>query len=127
MADLAPWPDPHLVLVNLLDDLIVSDIVGSQLQPDFQQDMPVIRVRKVGGTDDKLTDFVRMVVDVYAADYETSRDLSEAVRQRLLSYPHITTAGRLDRCETEASPFELPWPDPSTRYHTATYRLSFRR
>ncbi|HTF53593.1 MAG TPA: DUF3168 domain-containing protein [Pseudonocardia sp.] len=128
MADLPPWPDPHDLLAELLADLTVTDVVGPLLYAEFQDDMPLIRVRKVGGTNDKITDFPRMAVDVYTATYAESYELAEAIRQRLMSYPHITaSAGRLDRCEVETSPYEVPWPDPSTRYLTATYRISTRR
>lgn len=127
MADLAPWPDPHDILIELFGDLTMSQVVGPLLYPEFQEDMPLIRVRKVGGVNDKLTSIDRMAVDVYAATYVVARDLAEACRQRLFSYPHRTSVGRLDRAETESSWAEVPWSDPNTRYLTAIYRISARR
>ena len=131
MPDLAPWPDPHDLLFVVLDDLTESPVVGPLLWPEFQKFMPLIRVRKVGGINDRLTDIPRMAVDVYAADYETSRNLAEAIRQRLLSETvkakFAPGVGRIDRVEVESSPFEVPWSDESTRYHTAIYRISTRR
>lgn len=127
MTNFTPWPDPHIILMELLDDLTASPVVGPRLHKDFQDEMPIIRVRKVGGGNDKITDFPRMSIDVYARTYPEASQLAEAIRQRLLAYPHITTAGRLDRCEVEASPFEVPWPDNTLRYLTATYVISTRR
>lgn len=127
MTDLAPWPDPHDILIELFGDLTDSQVVGPLLYPEFQEDMPLIRVRKVGGINDKISDLPRVAVDVYAGTYAAARDLAEACRQRLISGPHITTAGRLDRCETESSWTEIPWPDPRTRYLSAIYRISTRR
>lgn len=127
MTDLSPWPDPHIILMEVLADLVDSDIVGPRLHANFQAEMPIIRVRKIGGSNDKLTDFARMAVDVYAATYPEASQLAEAVRQRLMAYPHFTDAGRMDRCEVEASPFEIPWSDDTLRYLTATYIITARR
>jgi hypothetical protein len=127
MTNFTPWPDPHIILMELLADLVDAPIVGPRLYENFQKDMPVIRVRKVGGSNDKITDFPRMSVDVYARTYPEASELAEAVRQRLLAYPHMTDAGRLDRCEVEASPFEVPWSDDTLRYLTATYVITTRR
>ncbi|HMG44993.1 MAG TPA: hypothetical protein VK611_26910 [Acidimicrobiales bacterium] len=128
MADLSPWPDPHVILMALLEDFTTSPVVGPRLHLDFQRDMPLIHVRKVGGTNDKITDFARMSVDVYCRTYPEASALAEGIRQRLMAYPYILPgAGRLDRCEVESSPFEVPWSDDTLRYLTATYLITTRR
>ena len=130
MADLAAWPDVHDVLFHLFDDLVAdaeSQVVGPMLPADLQDRLPLLRVRGIGGSDDRITDRTRVDVEAYAADYPTARDLAEAARQRLLAYPHMTEAGHIDRVETESRPAEIPHDDQAVRLVAATYRISFRR
>lgn len=130
MVDLAAWPDVHDVLPLLFADLVADpsqQIVGPRLPANLQDRMPLIRVRGIGGADDRITDRPRTDVEVYAADYPTSRTLAEAVRQRLLDYPHLTAAGNVDWVETESRPTEIPHDDQAVRLVAATYRISFRR
>lgn len=126
MADLAAWPDVHDVLPLLFADLGAT-VVGPRLPPDLQDRLPLIRVRGIGGADDRITDRNRVDVEAYAGDYPTSRDLAEAARQRLLAFPHITSAGNVDWVETESRPAEIPHDDQAVRLVAATYRISFRR
>jgi hypothetical protein len=130
VTDLAAWPDVHDVLPLLFGDLVAdpaTQIVGPKLPPNYQDRMPLIRVRGIGGADDRITDRPRTDIETYATDYPTSRGLAEAIRQRLLAYPHITAAGNVDWVETESRPTEIPHDDPAVRLVAATYRISFRR
>lgn len=130
MADLAAWPDVHDVLPLVFADLVAdpdSQIVGPRLPNDLQDLLPLIRDRAIGGGDDRITDVPRVDIEVYAADYPTAWALAEAIRQRLLAYPHITAVGRIDKVITESRPAEIPHDDQAVRLVAATYRISFRR
>lgn len=88
----------------------------------------VIRVRRIGGGDDRFTDAARIDVDVYAVDLSDAEATAEAARQRLISGPSFTAHGVLDRADTEVGPREVPSPDPAAyRVVSATYRVSVRR
>lgn len=126
MADLAVWPDVHDVLFLLFADLC-DNVVGPKRPPSYQDLMPLVRVRRLGGSDDRITDTARVDVEVYAATYATARDLAGACQQRLLNRPHITAAGSIDTVTTESSPAEIPHDDQAVRLVAATYRISFRR
>lgn len=126
MADLSPFPDVHAVLALVLADLAAT-VDGPRLPANFQKVMPIIRVIRIGGSSDQITDRPRIGVDVYAATYPDSWNIAEAVRQRLISGPHITSEGCLDRAVVEVGPHEIPWPDDLVRYHTATYTCALRR
>jgi hypothetical protein len=130
VPDLAAWPDVHDVLHLLFASLVADadmQVVGPRLPADLQDRLPLIRVRAIGGSDDRITDRTRVDVEVYAADYLTARGLAEAARQRLLAYPHMTEAGNVDRVETESRPAEIPHDDQAVRLVAATYRISLRR
>lgn len=134
MADLAAWPDVHDVLPLVLADLVDdpdSQIVGPRLPHDLQDRIrdhgSLVRIRGIGGSDDRVTDEVRFDAEAYAFDYPTARDLAEAIRQRLISGPHITAVGNVDRARTESRPAEIPHDDQAVRLVAATYRADFRR
>lgn len=130
MADLAAWPDVHTVLPLLFADLVANpatQIGGPRLPSDLQQRLPYVQVRAIGGAGDRITDRPRTDVRVYAATYPVARDLAGVCQQRLLNYPHITTAGNVDWVDTEVRPTEVPYEDETLRLIAATYRLSFRR
>jgi hypothetical protein len=130
MTDLTPFVDVHAALTELLADLVLDGHVvtwtGTDLQ-DVVADGPLIKVARLGGDDDRFTAVPRVDVGVYATTESTGAPLAELARQRLLSYPHTTAAGVIDRVTTEVSPHEVPYDDPGVRLFTATYRLATRR
>lgn len=130
MTDLAPYVDVHAALTELLADLVPADHVVTWTGTDLQDVVsagPLVKVARLGGGDDRVTAIPRVDVGVYATTEAAGAPLAEAVRQRMLSYPHATTAGVLDRVVTEVAPHEVPYDDPGVRLFTATYRVSTRR
>lgn len=125
MPLLSSFPKPARIVAALLPDL---GTVGGETSATLQDELPFIRVRRIGGTDDGVTDIARVDVRVYAGDLTSAEDLAETIRQRLISRPAATVYGVLDRAETEVGPQEVPGPDPETyRVVSTTYRISVRR
>jgi hypothetical protein len=124
MAVLAAFPDVERILGDLLGDL---GTVGSETGIDLQEHLPFIRVRRVGGTDDRVTDATRVDIDVYATDATAAKSLTETIRQRLISGPSRTSYGVLDRAWTESGPQTAPTDDQNIRRVITTYRISTRR
>lgn len=125
MPLLASFPKAARVVAALLTDLGTT---GGETSTTLQDDLPFIRVRRIGGTDDRVTDVARVDVRVYAEDLSDAEDLSETIRQRLISGPASTEHGVLDRAVSEVGPQEVPGPDPDHyRVVSTTYRVSVRR
>ena len=124
MPILTAFPDVERVLGDLLGDL---GTVGSETATDMQSHLPFIRVRRVGGTDDRFTDATRVDIDVYAIDATTAKALTEITRQRLISGPSTTAHGIIDRAWTESGPQTAPTDDQNIRRVITTYRISLRR
>lgn len=126
---LASWPPSARIVAAVLDGL--GTVVGetdTDLQTLLAGGGRVIRVRRIGGTDDRFTDSARIDVRVYAVDLSLADSTAELARQRLISGPVATLHGVLDRAETEVAPQEIPSPDPEGyRIVSATYRTSVRR
>ena len=124
MVTLAPFPDVERILGDLLADL---GTVGSETNIDLQTRLPYIRVHRIGGTDDRVTDATRVDIDVYATDATAGKTLTETIRQRLISGPSATAHGIIDRAWTESGPQTAPTDDPNLRRVITTYRISIRR
>lgn len=124
MTDLAPFRDLDQELCDLLADLGTT---GTVTPSDLQQHLPFHRVKRFGGDDDLTTDTARITIDTFAGTYAAARTAAEAVRQRLISHPHRSDAGVIDRVTTTTAPVEVPWADPNIRRLTATYTVSARR
>lgn len=112
------------MLGDLLGDL---GTVGSETDIDLQSNLPYIRVRRIGGADNRVTDASRVDIDVYTIDATAGKTLTETIRQRLISGPSATAHGIIDRAWTESGPQTAPTDDPNLRRVITTYRVSFRR
>lgn len=130
MPDLPPFVDELQALSELYADLVPDGHVVRWTGTNLQQllaDGEVIRVARIGGDDDRFTAVPRVDVSVFGLDIVSVRATAERARQRLLSYPHATSYGVIDRAATEVAPHEVPYDDPDVRDVTATYRISTRR
>lgn len=132
MPELGPFPDIEQALMDLLSDLVtdpadVGTVVPADLQTRITAGRIVIRVRCIGGTDDRFFDNPRVDIEVYAGTRAAAMPLAETIRQRLISKGRRTAYGVIDRADTEVRPQEVPYDDPDIRRVSATYRLSARR
>lgn len=134
MPELAPFPDVESALVDLLTDLVGHpDDVDTVIPDDLQARVfatpprPVIRIRCIGGSDDVISDYPRVDIEVFASTRAAGQPLAEAIRQRMIYGGHRTAHGVIDRAITEVRPQEIPYDDPDVRRWSATYRVSMRR
>lgn len=124
MVTLAAFSDVEAVLRELYGDLAR---VVTRTGTDLQQNLPTIRVRRLGGGGTRFTDTPRVDVQVFAATVVEAKGIAETCRQRLVSGPSRTSVGIVDRVEVEVGPREVPYADQDLRLVAATYRISLRR
>lgn len=132
MPEFAAFIDIEYALMDLFADLVadpadVVTVIPDDLQSRLAADRHVIRVRCIGGSDDRISDHPRVDVEVFGATRAVAKPLAETIRQRLISGGHRTAHGVIDRATTEVGPQEIPYEDPDVRRWSATYRLSTRR
>jgi hypothetical protein len=132
VPDLAPFSDVEHMLMDALADLVtdpadVGTVIPADLQNRLAAGRKVIRVRRIGGSDDRISDYPRVDVETFGATRADAWPLAESIRQRLISGPQRTAHGLIDRATTEVGPQEIPYDDPDVRRVLATYRLSTRR
>lgn len=122
---LAPFPDVERAVASLLEDL---GTVGTETGTDLQDNLPFLMVSVIGGNDDRVSDYPRVEVRVYAAGATQAKTIAETVRQRLIAGPAATDHGVVDRARTDVRPQVLPATDSDNlRMVVATYRLALRR
>lgn len=133
-ASLTPFADVELgVMIGLEDKFVdleqgdVATVTPSNLGYRLSQGRRFVRVGRVTGNDDRITDVAVVDIDVFGASRQVARDLAEGIRAWLLGYP--LTAGSLivDRVFTETAPTRAPWEDENVHRYLATYRISSRR
>lgn len=125
-VELGAFPDAEDLAKELLADLTVQPVF-TVLPEDLQGRLPLQRVTRVGGGDDRVTDTARVVVETYGRTREEARALAEATRQRFGRRRARTAVGIMDRAVTEVAPHATTHPDPAVRMRTAIYRMSMRR
>lgn len=133
MPLLVPFPDIELVLFALLDRDLPSELglagkSGTEL-PDAQE-MPYIRVHRVGGQRNRLKDYPWVDIEVFAVG-KAGKSLSEAIEVALSSYPSGVAVGskfvKVEDVQVRASLARRPWDDDSVRRYGATYQLTVSR
>jgi hypothetical protein len=135
VADLVGYPDIESLLIDLLADFGTVDTVTPA---DLATVLPFIRISRIGGTDDRITDTARVDVDCFQSTRVLVQTMAEGVRQHLIAGPYVVLEGAvIDRITTLSGPFEVAWGasgsrstsrgyDPIRRF-TASYTVTARR
>lgn len=125
MTDLAPFSDVERMLVDVLADFGGT---GTVLPTDLPSKLPFVRPRRIGGTDDGVTDRARVVIDVFAGTRAQAWDVARRLQQRMISGPRrVPGVGIIDRATTNVGPQDAPYEDQRVRLVTAIYDVSSRR
>lgn len=123
MTTLDPFPDVEDAAMTLVQDL---GNVGQVSDDELIDNLPFIRIGRIGGTDDLITDRPRITIDVFSATRAEARAISETIRQRLIYDPARIDSVIFDKTITLVGPQEIPW-SPAVRRYSASYQVSVRR
>lgn len=89
--------------------------------------LPMLRVQRIGGADDRLTDTARLDLETFAATYDTASDLARRVHTTALALAHTTVAGVLiDTVETVSGPMWVDYENQDVQRFVATYEAAVR-
>ena len=129
--DLPAFPDAEDVVMALLT---VVAPTTTDTAADLDSDAPVIKVTRVGGTDDFFTDRPLVEVAVFAPTYEQARQLARQCQQVILasSGRQIVTPDHpdgvlIDKAETTSAPLRVPYDNENLRHKAGTYQFAWRR
>src|SRR5690606_7317793 len=119
MTDLAPYADVELLLVATFGDF--GD-VGTVLPSDMHDKLPLVRTRRIGGTDNGVSDDARVVIDVFAVSRAAAWDVALAVQQLMISVRRrVAGVGISDRATTNVGSQDAPYEVSRVRLVTAIY------
>lgn len=127
MPPLAAYPDVQLLVCEALAGYAAPQNIGTVTPADLQDRLPFLRVHRIGGGDDFITDLARVDVEVHAGTAAQAWSLAREIQQQLISAPARTSSGVLDRCRTESGPQEIPHTNDAVRLVITTYRVAVRR
>lgn len=106
----------------------VADVnVATEAPADLETRLPFVLVALAGGSDNGVTDFSYLEIEVFAPTRPVAYALAEDIRARLLEAPHRVNGVLLDDVLTSIRPRRLPWANERIRRYAATYRISARR
>lgn len=126
MPPVMRFPDVQRLLLDALEGIVGSGHVGIETPPDLEDQLPYVRVQRVAGSSDRITDSALTTVDVFHGLYGTAHGIAEDIRDWLVGPP--PPIPRIDHVVCVSAPQELPWDDQSpVRRFGATYRLQTRR
>ncbi|WP_329168294.1 hypothetical protein OG709_29860 [Streptomyces sp. NBC_01267] len=93
---------------------------------DLEQRLPVIRVERLGGSDDRFTRRPTVAVDVFAATADEARSLADCVRDALVFLTGPVNGAVIRSVRCDAGPSRQPWANEAIHRRGATYTVSLR-
>ncbi|KUF18869.1 hypothetical protein AT728_07495 [Streptomyces silvensis] len=119
MADvevvLAPWAEATFGVWS-----------AAETPPDLEKRLPVIRVERIGGADERFSLHPRVAVDVFAATADQARTLANSVRDALLLLRGPVNGAVIRDIRCDSGPSRQPWANEAVHRRGATYTVSLR-
>jgi hypothetical protein len=130
MPLLSDFPDIEHVLFAIIDR-DVPDLEGkSGTEIPKAQEMPYVRVARIGGRQVRLKDYPVVDIEVFAAG-AAGKLLAAAINTALYSYPGGVAVDSMfvtvEDVQVRASLARRPWEDDLVRRYGATYQLTVSR
>ncbi len=99
---------------------------GAETPPDLDKRLPVVRVERLGGVEERFSSYPRVAVDVFASTAHEARTLANQICESLLflSGPVGDAVIRSVRCD--AGPARQPWANEAVHRRGMTLTVSLR-
>lgn len=123
----ARFPNAPRTVAKLLEQLSGNGRAGTRTPASLTGLMPYVRVTRIGGNSDEVSDYARIAIDVIGDNLTAIEDLSERIRQFLTQNKLRLGRAVIDRVTVDAAPQEVaPWASGIYRYE-ARYLVVSRR
>ncbi|MFD7776663.1 hypothetical protein [Streptomyces sp. NPDC059753] len=114
-AVLAPWAEATFDVWS-----------AAETPADLEKRLPVIRVERIGGSEERFSSSPRVAVDVFAATADEARRLAERVRDALLFLRGPVHGAVVRDVRCDSGPTRQPWANELVHRRGATYTVSLR-
>jgi hypothetical protein len=112
-AVLAPWAETTFGVFS-----------AAETPADLETRLPVIRVERIGGSDERFTEHPRVAVDVFAATADEARTLASRVRDALLFLRGPVGGAVVRDVRCDSGPTRQPWANEAVHRRGASYTVS---
>lgn len=121
------FADVEALAYNYLTAALDGVRVSTDVPGNLEQVMPLVRVVRGPGGDDRITDSPLLDVECFAATRGALWLLTEQVRDAMHALAGVAVNGRLvDSVATTAAPTRVDYGNPAVHRTVATYRLALR-
>lgn len=122
------YADAEAVVVAYLTAAVPSLAgVSVELPNDLLQHLPYVRVTRVGGGDDYITDSALVDIDVFGSTRVQASDAARSVHNSMMHLRHTSVNGVLiDLVETQTGPSWVNWQDENIQRYVMSYRIDSR-
>ncbi|MDX2978139.1 hypothetical protein ACTFBT_01290 [Streptomyces microflavus] len=93
---------------------------------DLENKLPLIRVQRIAGADDRFSQHPAVAVDVFAATADEARTLSNSVRDALVFLRGPVPGAVIRGVRCISGPSRQPWANEAIHRRGATYTVSLR-
>lgn len=118
-------PDIEAVLNPWAEEL-TGVFAGAETPADLETRLPVIRIQRGGGGDDRFNGSPRVYVDVFAATADEARTLANSLRDALLFLRGPVRGAVIRGVRCDSGPSRQPWASEAVHRRGATYTVSLR-
>ncbi|MFF9525357.1 hypothetical protein ACF1DV_25760 [Streptomyces achromogenes] len=118
-------PDIEAVL-NPWAEALTGHFAGAETPDDLEQQLPVIRIERGGGSDERFSEHPRIFVDVFGRTADEARTLADSLRDALLALRGPVHGAVIRDVRCDSGPSRLPWANEAVYRRGATYTVSFR-
>lgn len=135
MSPILPgWPDAEDVAMSLLAQMSPSVEATTSTDIDLAEQAPIVRVTRIGGEDDGISDRPLVEFAVFHSTYDAARKLAENIRQHILASPctsvpteDIPAGVLVDNATTVTPPAHAAYDNPVLALKVLTIRFVWRR
>lgn len=99
---------------------------AAETPANLEQRLPVIRIERGGGVDERFSNHPRVFVDVFAATADEARTLANSVRDALLFLRGPMNGAVIRDVRCDSGPSRQPWANQEVHRRGATYTVSLR-
>ncbi|WGW12751.1 hypothetical protein LWF01_02970 [Saxibacter everestensis] len=106
--------------------LVAEDHLYFRLTANFQESLPAVLIRAEQPSAGDVLATSRLQIEIYHQTRNDAKTLARVLDAHLLSGPHDTSHGLLDRIWADTPPNEVPYYDGQISQFNAVYRVDTR-
>ncbi|WP_425837328.1 hypothetical protein [Streptomyces fractus] len=113
-------------VLNPWAEAVLGVRAGAETPADLEKRLPMVRVERIGGPDERFSLHPRVAVDVFAATADEARRLANDLRDKLLALRGPVNGAVIRDVRCDSGPSRQPWANEAVHRRGASYTVSLR-